>query len=119
MQILLVKLGALGDVLRTTPLLTALKRRHPGARVHWVVEASCAGVLKENIEDEMERAAALIRHLGQLAVLEWEGVGDENGTAAPVTPKAVAALFDLWPVAEAFERIYLTPALLLEQEKNA
>ena len=29
MRILLIKLGALGDVLRTTPLLTAFKRRNP------------------------------------------------------------------------------------------
>jgi len=28
-------------------------------------------------------------------------------------------LLDLWPIAEAFERLYLGPALLLDDEKNA
>jgi hypothetical protein len=25
---------------------------------------------------------------------------------------------DLWPIAEAFERLYFAPALLLDEEKN-
>ena len=31
----------------------------------------------------------------------------------------IDALLDLWPIAEAFERLYLGPALLLDAEKNA
>jgi hypothetical protein len=83
-----------------------------------VIMAARSGVFKENIEDETERGAALIRHLGQLAVTEWEGIGDADGNPAAVSPETIAALFDLWPISEAFERLYLTPALLLEQEKN-
>ncbi len=48
MQILLVKLGALGDVLRTTPLLTALKKKYAAAQLHWVVDNACADVLVGN-----------------------------------------------------------------------
>lgn len=48
MNILLVKLGALGDVLRTTPLLTALKAKHPSARVTWLVDTQCQDVLRDN-----------------------------------------------------------------------
>lgn len=84
-----------------------------------IIMAARAGVLKENIENDVERASALIRHLGRLAVLEWQGVGDADSNPASVTHETVDALFDLWPVSEAFERLYLTPALLLEQEKNA
>jgi ADP-heptose:LPS heptosyltransferase len=47
-EILIVKLGALGDVLRTTPLLTALKRRSSASRVTWVVDERHAGVLRGN-----------------------------------------------------------------------
>ena len=83
-----------------------------------IIMAARSSVFKENIEDEIERGAALIRHLGQLTVTEWEGVGDADGNLAAVSPEAIAALFDLWPISEAFERLYLTPALLLEQEKN-
>lgn len=55
MKILLIKLGALGDVLRTTPLLTALKRRYPKAKLRWVVDKSCAPVLeKVALIDELE-----------------------------------------------------------------
>jgi ADP-heptose:LPS heptosyltransferase len=35
-NILIVKLGAIGDVIRTTPLLHRLKREHPGARIWWL-----------------------------------------------------------------------------------
>jgi heptosyltransferase-1 len=37
MEILIVKLGALGDVVNTLPLVINLKR-HLGARIHWLVE---------------------------------------------------------------------------------
>ena len=50
MKILLVKLGALGDVLRTTPLLTALKAKYPASKVHWIVEAGSVTELKSAIQ---------------------------------------------------------------------
>lgn len=66
-----------------------------------------------------ERTAAFVKALARLAVDDWEGVGDAKGKPAKVTPDGVAALMDLWPLAEAFERQYLGPALLLDAEKNA
>lgn len=66
-----------------------------------------------------ERTAALVKSLGRLGVQEWEGVGDAEGEPVPLTPEGVDALLDLWPMAEAFERLYLGPALLLDEEKNA
>jgi len=65
------------------------------------------------------RAETLLSLLARHAILEWDGVGDEKGEPAPVTPENVEALMRLWPIAEAFERLYLAPALLLEDEKNA
>lgn len=94
-----------------------------GVRVHVrpastaLVMAARVAALQENAEPAV-RSTALIKRLAQLAILEWEGVGGEDGEALPVTPEGVFALMDLWPVAEAFERLYLGPALLLEQEKN-
>lgn len=35
-NILIIKLGAIGDVIRTTPLLHRLKREYPGARIWWL-----------------------------------------------------------------------------------
>jgi LmbE family N-acetylglucosaminyl deacetylase len=66
-----------------------------------------------------ERTAALVKALGRLGIREWEGVGDADGEPVPLTPEGVDALLDLWPMAEAFERLYLGPALLLDDEKNA
>jgi heptosyltransferase-2 len=48
MNILLIKLGALGDVLRTTPLLTALKKKYPDSEITWIVDASHREILEGN-----------------------------------------------------------------------
>ena len=56
----------------------------------------------------------------------WAGSRSRRGrvSATPpvnrraVTPEGIDALLDLWPIAEAFERLYLGPALLLDAEKN-
>ncbi|MBI4352883.1 MAG: glycosyltransferase family 9 protein [Candidatus Omnitrophica bacterium] len=48
MRILIVKLGALGDVLRTTPLLAALKGKYPGCHITWLVDKNCREVLTGN-----------------------------------------------------------------------
>lgn len=65
------------------------------------------------------RTAALLAALARYAAIEWEGVGDDEGNVAPLTTEGVEALLSLWPIADAFERLYLAPALLLDSEKNA
>ncbi len=47
-RILIVKCRAQGDVLRTTALLPALKRGHPGSFVAWVVDAESLPLLRGN-----------------------------------------------------------------------
>lgn len=66
-----------------------------------------------------DRMLTLLRSLGEQAILAWDGVGDADGQPALLSQEGVAALLDLWPMAEAFERLYLGPALLLDGEKNA
>ena len=66
-----------------------------------------------------DRTAALVKALGRLGIQDWQGVGDADGEPMPLSPDGVDALLDLWPMAEAFERLYLGPALLLDEEKNA
>jgi len=73
----------------------------------------------QETDDAGTRSATLIKELAQLAIIQWEGVGDDEGNIAAITPEAISALMDLWPIADAFERLYLGPTLLLEQEKNA
>lgn len=47
-RILIVKLAAIGDVLRTTPLLTGLKRTYPRSHITWVVDKEAYPLLKNN-----------------------------------------------------------------------
>lgn len=83
------------------------------------VMAARVQAMKDADDDAATRSAALLKNLAHLAVIDWEGVGDADGNPAPVSPEAIAALLDLWPIADAFERLYLGPALVLEKEKNA
>jgi lipopolysaccharide heptosyltransferase I len=45
LRILLVRTSALGDVVHALPVLTALRRHLPGARIGWVAEAGMAPLL--------------------------------------------------------------------------
>lgn len=45
MNILIVKLSAIGDVIHTLPALAALRRCYPGADITWVVEEAAADLL--------------------------------------------------------------------------
>jgi heptosyltransferase-2 len=46
--ILIIKLGAMGDVLRTTPILEALKRKYKGCRITWIVDEESKELLENN-----------------------------------------------------------------------
>ena len=48
MKILIVKLSSIGDVAHTLPVLSAIKRKLPEAKVSWVVEKSAAEILRGN-----------------------------------------------------------------------
>jgi hypothetical protein len=59
-------------------------------------------------------AAALARR----AIVNWEGVGDEDGAVISVTPEGIDALLALWPIFEAFNLLYVSRGMLLDAEKN-
>lgn len=44
-KILIIKLGALGDVLRTTPVLHAFRRKYPKAHITWVTKSNAKDLL--------------------------------------------------------------------------
>lgn len=73
--------------------------------------------LPDDAPDE-DRALAFAKALARRAVLDWEGIGDANGNPIDPSPVAVDALLDLWPLFEAFQRDYVSKALLLDAEKN-
>lgn len=45
-RILVVRLGAIGDVARVLPMLAGLRARFPGAEIDWVVQAKAADLLR-------------------------------------------------------------------------
>ncbi|HRH38283.1 MAG TPA: hypothetical protein PK760_08055, partial [Flavobacteriales bacterium] len=38
-RILFIKLGAIGDVIRTTPLVTRFRAEYPGCRISWITHS--------------------------------------------------------------------------------
>lgn len=44
-SILVVRLSAIGDIVFASPLITALRRRWPEARIAWLVQPECAALL--------------------------------------------------------------------------
>jgi len=47
-KILLIKLSAMGDVVHTIPLLNALRRHYPKARIDWLTTPAIAELLRHN-----------------------------------------------------------------------
>ncbi len=66
-----------------------------------------------------EAALAIAKALARSAILDWEGVGDAEGAPLVVSPEAIDALLDIWPIFEAFQSLYVAKGLLLDAEKNA
>ena len=48
MQILIVKLGSIGDIVHTLPAAAAIRRHLPSAEISWVVEKRAAEILRGN-----------------------------------------------------------------------
>jgi heptosyltransferase-1 len=47
MKILLIRLSAIGDVVRTLPALTCLRRAHPTAQIDWAVEDASRDIVQD------------------------------------------------------------------------
>jgi ADP-heptose:LPS heptosyltransferase len=45
-RILVIRLGAVGDVVRTLPALTSLRSRYAGSHIAWLVEPAAAGAIE-------------------------------------------------------------------------
>ena len=48
MNILIIRLSAIGDVVMASPLLRALRARYPEARISWLAQPECKGLLQAN-----------------------------------------------------------------------
>ena len=98
-----------GVRLRVAPLTTALM---VAARSDAAIEALPAAASDE------ARALVFAKSIARIAVVDWEGVGDADGTPIGVTPEGIDALLEVWPIFEAFQASYVAAGLLLDAEKN-
>ncbi len=64
------------------------------------------------------RWQAFVKAVARLCIRSWEGVGDENGLPIDVTPEAVNALLDLYQISREFSARFISPTLLLAEEKK-
>ena len=48
MRIIIIKLGAIGDVIRTTSILPGLKEQYPGSNIVWLTKKESLDILKNN-----------------------------------------------------------------------
>ena len=82
-DILVVRFSAIGDILLTTPLLRALRTRHPGARVAYLTKEEYAPLLSDNPnvnevlgireEDTVGEVAKLIKTVRYSHLLDLHG----------------------------------------------
>jgi hypothetical protein len=85
-----------------------------------VARQAAADVLKAQGEDTVTLAGlAFTRSLARAGILAWEGVGNAEGEPVEPFPETIDAFLDLWPVFDAVDRLYVAPALIGLDEKNA
>jgi hypothetical protein len=100
---------ALGVRVKVEPLTTAIM---VAARTDPAVRAIAPGTPDDSI------AVIFAKAIAARAIVDWEGVGDADGVPIPVSPEAIDALLDLWPIFEKFQTAYVAKGLELEAEKN-
>lgn len=67
MRILIIKLGAMGDVVRTTPLLPGLKAAYPGVHITWLTLPNILPLLENT------------GYIDRLLVYSWQNCGALSG----------------------------------------
>jgi hypothetical protein len=75
----------------------------------------------ETEEDERNAflSAGLTCNLARLGTVEWEGITGIDGEPAPVTRDNIDSVLSIWQVFDKINRLYVSPYLALEAEKNA
>src|SRR3954462_8579919 len=91
MRVLIVRTSALGDVVHALPVLTALRRQLPEARIGWVVEEGMAPLLTGHPDlDEL-----LVVRLRQWRKVSRQGLGALGGFVSELRRFAADVALDL------------------------
>lgn len=75
-RILVVRLGAMGDIVHTLPAVASLKRNFPGCRLTWVVEPRWAVLLEAN--PFVDRLVLFDRHTRGGIARAWRELREER-----------------------------------------
>jgi len=85
-RLLIVRLGSLGDVIHAIPAVAALRRRHPGARIDWLVDPRYVELLGivEGLDqaipiDPRGRVSVFLRTLARVRRDRYDAVVDLQG----------------------------------------
>jgi len=82
------------------------------------VVALAKGRVDENVVQDDAVALEVAKIIGGMVIEDWDGVGDAAGEPVPVSQDWIDALFDLWPIFEAFQVNVVAGAMLVDAEKN-
>ena len=86
-----------------------------------LARAAAGEALKESGEKDdgtVRAGEAFTRALARAGIVAWDGVGDEAGALVEPSPERIDQLLDHWPAFDAFDRLYVGPALTQDAEKN-
>lgn len=110
-SILVVRLGAMGDIVHTLPAVSWLKRTYPRAALSWVVESKWTELLRDNpyvdeiITLDRRRVASAIACCRHLRARRFDLAIDFQGLLKSAVPAAFANAGELVGFAETRERL--------------
>lgn len=100
---------------RWTTLIAGFEILHGPVTSAIMAEAGHAA-RAESIE---ERTVEITRYLARATIRDWRGVvNDETGEALAVSPEAVDAVMDIWPIFRAFNDRVIDARIRIDREKK-
>ncbi len=93
LNILLIRLSAMGDVVRTLPALMCIRRAYPQAHITWAVEEASRDILAD--QADLDEVLVFPRRKLSRLLLHPEEIGDARRALATFTSALREARFDL------------------------
>jgi heptosyltransferase-1 len=90
-RLLVVRLGAMGDILHALPAMTALRQTHPAWHIGWVVEPRWQALLKAGTEGTREQGNEKAGNRDQ-----GSGTSESHGSAMPLVDRLHFAASRAW-----------------------
>ena len=100
-RIALIKPSALGDVIHTLPVLSALRRRYPQAHLTWIVNRNYADLLRGH--PDLDQVLPFDRHAPQK---EWLEAALGYGQFITITVNFIIIAWILFLVIKGMNRVF-------------